>query len=400
MAETHLQRRLNGMTKKELKSICARLARNTGADGEDHAKHEYLSDILTCYQSMDAGTFCNMIGFSSVRHLRRLQDKGKRMQDVIFLPLSTVFFLTDMVNDLLSLGVAEHVGEGESEGILVDDFVFRMARIIPKQEMEILEEVEQVYELIHQYLFYWGIAEESVLIKAMGPHFPENSRDMIANMTFQLVLFRCGWNAIMRTESNGTLYLAREAMGREDVMSFPGSALWIKLPYQDPTQAELNGMGSSSFDLNEDEYRYLMEANPQLSLPPFEEICEGQNSTLEDLLQHSEELRRSCLNLDNGKWLARTGHFTDAMQAFMDSFAGDGERNMSHIRLCGDLLTTYPSWSLKGRTWQQLWKKPYLTSSSYRYIFRTHHGKNMPAFRDLCPCGSGKLFGYCHGRGN
>ena len=405
MAEIRLQRRLKNMKPEEVASVSRRLSRNVSGSVQDVPAEENVQDILQYYASIDPGSFCNLIGYKAVRALRKLSGKGKRLPGGLFLEFSQTVYQHDVILDLISLGVAERMEEDGKPGYFVDDLVFRMVRFIPKDELDIMEEVEQIYELAHRHLLFWGIVREEVLISILRSYLPNNTYDMVQQMTYQVLLYRCGTDVMVRDEEQGPFLIPREAIGNPEVTALLRSCLWSALDYRVPSQDELNAMYLFPNHLSEDEFRYLAWACPEAGLPGSMEACKKDpGKMMQEALENSEHMRSCFYTLDRARRMVQQGHFREAVLELLMFFPENDRKpfGAKRIRLCQRVADSVGSWALKGWSWKELKEEPFLASGPYRQmeLSELFSGLEIPNFYDMCPCGSGKLYGFCHGRGN
>ena len=399
MAESCLLRRIKGKSTEQLKAIMDRFCLYVNReDGKECTREDYIREILAFHKSLSPGFFCSMIGYDTIRLMRKVWKKGERRDGQVFYPGRYIYREdTPGLWDLTSLALADI----SDEGVSIDETVFRLIQGIPREDLELLKSIEQVYDIAHRYLLFWGIVDEDTLVTAMLRRLGTNSSDL-RPMLQEVILARCGSRSVLRDDDRGVFYLAREAQDDDELLSVVDSFLWNKLMYAVPSDEDLlNTIRLDPESLSDDAYTYLRAACPRKEIPKKLMEKPAKDVVL-SLLDSSGSIQIGLDRLERAVRLLRQNIRDEAWAILVGGIGKNAcDTGKAHYAIMKLVLTT-PMWIYKGKTLEDLSTRPYSSSRPYSImaVDAAMSGKHTPGFYDLCPCGSCRLFGLCHGRGN
>ena len=382
---------------------------------------QMIERIESFYDEVPPEEFRRLLGHRNIQTLQKMQGRLKKHGYVLQLAGLGEDMVT-LFTDLWAMGLARGKtpelandrfsyvfplnGEDRDFTVCFDPYPFSRIKGISEDEMRHLESEESFFSLIHGYLLVWGIAPLDVLLESISSRYVQLDEVTGRRIVMDIIGTRLGMNSILEDEDGQVLLRAREAYGCESVANALHTHLWDALPYYEPDTDELNcALNYYSADLDRGEYYYINYVDTSKKAPPFVKPEEEGGADWETLcrrhLMASENGPDMYARLTLAQSMTLEGRTIDAMALLMYNLQRYEEKDQKLFeRLCRELVDNWPQWRYKGWTYAEVFDTTELTDRARTSILDacTASETREPSFRDMCPCGSGKLYGHCHAR--
>ncbi len=386
---------LSGRNLEELQHIACRLS----LYGEEWTRLD--RDALRTVMSramMDIPTdeLQRMLGFRLVSDLHDLAPYWKETD-----------YSYDLDDEYLTKGHLRVMAELTTMGLAryarkvwkLDPIVAKTLEPMSDALQEELTAGDEMQVVLDEALNRWGAVTLDALMEYLLMQDDELGAEMLAQAVEEIMLCRHGQSAMEISEGR-TMLLDPRAMYDEKFRKVRQGSLYRKLPYY--IAEAVNGPTEETEILgSEAAYRYYALLDPSKSMPRDMSLLKGSVETAcRRRVRHSERSRKLAYTLTSAAYLARTGERSEAEKMLLEK--GGKLTPQSAKDELKDIVREYldncRQWELKGWTVEEVRSMQRMSDPPYLAAMDLQDG--VPGFNDPCPCGSGKLFRLCHGRGN
>lgn len=387
--------------REKVLSVCRRLFiyQEEMEDQSAFPREKLISMIEDAYKNLAEETFHKMLGCRMIRMIRQTEKSAVPLHDDCLKVVCKSPELIYPYEELECMGLARKC-KNEPGSFHVEKYVFDHLRSISEEEMNQLEWDDEMCMLIDTYLLIWGAVEYEVLVDAVFSKVPIGARDLLGTILRELIGFRKGQDCVYENEKGDLFILSRHALDNEKLQEAVSTHLWEKLPYWQPDD-ETFEKSAQMFFVDKDDaliYRYVAGLTGKLTIP------ENESDFRYDLLHaflETEQGAEIMARLGRARWMTLQGEMFDALHILMYNEDIQAPSRKAQVRQYAyGLIASFPQWAYKGWSFMDVFGDNALTDKRRTEVLEacTMGDRQEPSFHDLCPCGSGKLYGHCHGR--
>ena len=387
-----------------LMSVARRLGLLAESDEttRDMDRNAVKKAVLREYKKMKPAKFRRKLGLALVTCLQGMVRNGMETGDGILLSKSETAEEIQVMDELERMGLAVKTESGEW---LTDRLILPLLEGISEREADFLAQSDILFRRMHAYLRFWGAVEVDVLADHMvaGADFPSNVP--LDTILIDLATQRLGMEALYRTPGGKLFLLYRDTYSRDDLVEAVGSYLWNALPYAQPEEKELEmAMNGELVEFGSSEYTYIAFLAGDENLPGADELDEEETKALSlRLIQTAPQGESFFVRLAQARRMVMEGRKFDALEFLMYNIdIVNAEAETAFRTLCEHMAASYGQWRFKGWCELDIRACPFLSDYRRADVISAEPGQPVPqpGFYELCPCGSGRLYGHCHGRAN
>ena len=399
----HLQRMaLNGRTEVDLIRIACRLSILT-EEMETMTRQEIAKELDRYLQTESADVLERMLGYHHLKALRKLApdlEKGKKR--FILSDSKQNTNLRPALEELARMGLALRTGK---ETFHVDPMVLSLLGNVTEKLKAELRAGDKLIDRIGRGMRYWGAIPLGILTDIMQRHMkPDFTLEIMRERVFDIVQYRWGMEAFEIMDGDVMVFGPEELTNHDAVKSRMKKELYRKLPYCESRFILYEG-GPDVLPpawTSPEGIRILEFVEPsKIPLPDPGSLSDEERKELGYLKIENSTLSLQCVAaMRDAAECMRQGARNKAIAKFEAPMVlpADREERRQLRALLEDYLELCPQIPLRGWSAAEVRNFSWETDEGVMNI-RKRTG-TIPRFHDLCPCGSGKEFGVCHGRGN
>ncbi len=375
------------------------------ASMKPHEQAQIMADAIRMLPDRDIR---HMLGLKCIRFfLRKLRAARTDFAVIAGTELDADVLLLYGMKVLMSLGYAQWLEEREEYLVSLE----LLPRMAPFEEGEYgdLSSADDMLEITLGVCELCGCVSTESLIAVMDAEVDRNLTDQqrrnVSEGLVKLAVHRVGSAAVIRVgTSNGEnrtflkhpdfdvpsmgseRYFFRQMphVTAEDALFRLRTGLVAGNPWYGKLLEAMFPSGG--------EMERLFSASREMELAQWDEEME---SAAVSFLGADAALVMSMLHelTENVAWMLPTNPGSD-LYGFIDCLAQEPGRDLKRAAMCVNMLeTTLPRWTLMGYSEEE-------EQDRIRHELLRQRGQagQRTAFRGLCPCGSGRVYGKCHGR--
>ena len=381
---------------EELRLIAYRLDAYS-EEWDDLGRTETEAKLAGFLSKLPSEKLQRMLGFRCIRELHRLSQVWEKTEYGF-----RVDRIHGMVHGLHVLMALVQMGLAvmtESE-YRVDSLARRAMAPLSEDLEEELKSGDAMQIAVDEILERFGMVGLDTVMDILISREEDLEQVDLAAAVRNTMLLRHG-RASVKEWKGMTLLLDERVVMNPDFLRYLESSLYCKLPYR--YGPDFGCIQDDIIDLITGEAAYpfyaLLTPSKEMPMDPSE-LKGNVHSVCHRRIRRSPKTHTLSSHLSRAAYMMLLGERIHAERLLLHdgSRLKSPEERKELKEIVTEFLDDCPQWALKGWSIEEVREAQRMSDRQYLNVVDLLDP--IPGEDDLCPCGSGKLFRKCHGRGN